>query len=440
MNQDTILRDECVVRPGEWPAKGLEGARLVDIDGKPAAFLPDQGVARVPFPQASRPIRTYNQIVLDLYFPEVVQLIIVLETGHLSPGFDTPDELHTVPGLPRPGWWRVSLPLASFLPIGLSSDFSRVNTIRFQFREQAGPVALGEMRLQVVEHAQGPRLTDEEFLEELDLERQELAAVRTARATGDTEGALLAADEHFRTRQTPKHFFLQAIPKATNETIRTADQICDHWVNGHHFPGEIDWRANPTGYQEWPTQVYYMSWTVPLQSAYLATHDEKYAQRLDEIISSFVRCNPRPLDHSGGGGPWGPHRPSARATRCWPYTFYATLASTSFRWRTRIDMLKSWWEMTEHSLRWSWPGGANPRMSDSRAIAMAGMLLPEFKRASHWREEGLERLHGDMNEQVRPDGVHYEAAGGYHTGCLAKLCEIYFPEAAHQITGSGFNL
>jgi hypothetical protein len=88
-------------------------------------------------------------------------------------------------------------------------------------------------------------------------------------------------------------------------------------------------------------------------------------------------------------------------------------------------MLKSWWEATEHTLRWSRPDGANPRMSDSRAIAMAGILLPEFRRAAHWRDEGLKRLHGDMNRQVYPDGVHYELSTGYHQGCLAKLGEIF---------------
>ena len=43
----------------------------------------------------------------------------------------------------------------------------------------------------------------------------------------------------------------------------------------------------------------------------------------------------------------------------------------------------------------------------------AGMLFPEFKEAALWRKTAIERLYGQLTDEVYPDGAEYELAAGY---------------------------
>ena len=422
MKQDEIVTDELVIAADGWREAGYAAAQAVEIEGKTGVFLPESGQLRIPFPQTQMAQGEYNQLVLEIYFPEAMCVWITLETDVISPGLEEKDVLHSMSCAYQPGWRRVSMPLANFIPCGMSNDFA--NAARICLQPDSAGMAVGEMRMQVVRQPEGPRMTDEEFLAELDLDRPELAQVKAAREQGDLDAALAALDEHFRTRTTPEHFYFDIIPDATSATIAEADRLCEGYIQDYYRPGEIDWRGNPNGYVEWPIHLQYMSWNRALISAYRTTGDEKYARRQDEIISSHIRHNPRPIGHRGGLGGWAPHRPSSRLTRCWPWTFFSMLDSPSFQQRTRLDMLKTWWEMVEHTLEWSLPDSANFGWTDTLAIYRSGILFPEFKRSAFWREEGLTRLHEELERQFHPDGAQYELAG-YHEGCMQRLFNVY---------------
>lgn len=56
---------------------------------------------------------------------------------------------------------------------------------------------------------------------------------------------------------------------------------------------------------------------------------------------------------------------------------------------------------------------------------MAGVLLPEFKNASTWLEEGANKLNTQVQEQFNEDGVHYELDPSYHIGAISDFYNIY---------------
>lgn len=58
--------------------------------------------------------------------------------------------------------------------------------------------------------------------------------------------------------------------------------------------------------------------------------------------------------------------------------------------------------------------GGNWLMSELKGLAYAGILFPELKNATLWRETALELLDNQLRVQIYPDGMQYELAPGYH--------------------------
>ena len=66
-------------------------------------------------------------------------------------------------------------------------------------------------------------------------------------------------------------------------------------------------------------------------------------------------------------------------------------------------------------------------LMESNGLAHMGILFPEFKEASDWREEAMSRLEEQVRMQVLPDGMQVERASGYHlvsTFCLLQILDL----------------
>ena len=68
-------------------------------------------------------------------------------------------------------------------------------------------VLIDDIRLEYDPPRPGPRMTDKQFFDELDLSRDDLQRVRAAVKAGDLEAAKSAVLEHMRQRQTPRWWF-----------------------------------------------------------------------------------------------------------------------------------------------------------------------------------------------------------------------------------------
>ncbi len=138
-----------------------------------------------------------------------------------------------------------------------------------------------------------------------------------------------------------------------------------------------------------------------------------------------MKQNPEPVDTNGGGDPaWETLSTAIRIYGSWLETWFSLQESPSFRPRTRIDMLKSFRAHARHLLQYQ--GGPNNWIVvESRALAMLGMLFPEFEEAEEWREEGVRRLTRELHRQVYPDGVQYETSPGYHSMSALGFCDVF---------------
>jgi len=343
-------------------------------------------------------------------------LSVALVTDRHTPGLSVPDQYSIgAQGSGDAEDGRVVLPMENFLIYGYPKGWHEVVRILLW---GDGNLVLRRIDGVKRQRAQGPRLTDEEFFDGmLDLSVPGLGKVKQASDAGDYAAAGSELTKHLRSRSSPVHRYrTRAEPVAGFDTTE-ADHICRHFINGHQLSDPIDWRANPEGYLEWMHAFNRHFFLAVLLEAYLATGNENYAAKLDYFLSTWIKSNPHPVGNNGGGDPaWETLSTACRAAYQWMPLFFGTLHSEAFSDRTRIDMLKSLCAHADHLVRYQ--GYANNwRIVEAQAILTVGVMFPEIKRASAWREVGTSRLVEEMKLQVWPDGVQQEVSPGYHWMC-----------------------
>jgi heparan-sulfate lyase len=261
------------------------------------------------------------------------------------------------------------------------------------------------------------------LMDQLDLSRPELNAVRMAWGNGREEDALLALAEHFRSRQTP------ALPGDLR--AREAHRISDSRQEeadaalGNRFIGQpkyglqkvpepIDWDYNPGEDSEWTWQFNRHSAWGALAEAYLATGDERYAEKWVALMRDWVVKNP-----PGKPKSWRTLEAGIRAGRTWTRVFFAFLESPTFSSADIALMLRSFADHAVFLLpKERFRSGSNWGQTESLGMLYVGTFFPEFKAATLWRDTGWKRLEGEMFIQVLEDGAQVELTTSYHQGTI----------------------
>ena len=68
--------------------------------------------------------------------------------------------------------------------------------------------------------------------------------------------------------------------------------------------------------------------------------------------------------------------------------------------------------------------GGNHLVKNIKALLWASQFF-EGPEADRWRELGLKLLRKAIEEQVTPDGAHFELSPAYHVQVFADLLECY---------------
>lgn len=375
-------------------------------------------------------LRAFDQIVMVFRTAGgTVRPTLGIELTTQTEGLSAPDSFSTghAPELTaEDDWARYPFPWENFLIFGQGERVYPVRRMALTISAAAPGITLwlAELRVERRARAAGPRLTDAGLAAELD---------------GFDGPGLLA---HLRARKQPRHAF-GATPAAATDgaTLAQADAICRHHINGYEVGDPVNWRLNPNGYLEWMHAFNRQGWMNTLVAAYRGTGDARYVRKLDELWLSWLRDNPEPEGHNGGGDPaWETLSVAVRGCRTWLDAFFALLDDPHFRDSTRIEILKSLHGHAEHLLRYT--GHANNWLIvESRLLFGLGVVFPEFKRAAAWRATGLARLAHELKRQIWPDGADWELAPGYHMmACggflipleLARLNAIPLPEGFAQ--------
>ncbi len=251
--------------------------------------------------------------------------------------------------------------------------------------------------------------------------------------------------EQLRERQVPRFFGLlpeqaslirKFYPEVARLTIEQADSIREHRFDllgvEVELGDEIDWHTDFRSRHRWPLEHHTrLALTSPdggfdvkvpwelsrfhhalrLGQAYLFTQDEFYAQEAVNQITHWVENNPYKF-----GVNWaGPMDVAIRVVN-WIWVYYMLIESAMLTPAFLSKWLASLEQHGEYLLKHledGWPC-TNHLIANLTGLAYLGIMFPEFPDASRWRSVGLGRLWDELQSQVYPDGMDYEASISYH--------------------------
>lgn len=300
-------------------------------------------------------------------------------------------------------------------------------------------VSVGPLTLTHEGKNKGPRMTDQELFEALDLMYPGLEAVGAAYGRGDVAGAKHALAEYYRHRARPRWYFAageKTDPRPANPDTAAADRALRHEFRSiginYTFGPVIDWNFDVTTApgsklapnNEWTWQLNRHSEWVALANAYRDTGDEKYAREFVAQMTQWVRDCPVPEDAGNGArSAWRTIETGIRAAGPWPDVFYRFLLSPEFTDDALLTMVKSFDDHAEHLMAHHTTG--NWLTMEGNGLYHVGVLFPEFKAAPQWRDTSMQWLYSELNNQVYPDGVQVELSSGYHHVSLNNFLGAY---------------
>ncbi|NLF69331.1 MAG: hypothetical protein GX575_09790 [Candidatus Anammoximicrobium sp.] len=141
------------------------------------------------------------------------------------------------------GWKEIVVPIGNRGGTRSPRGWDQVDALRFtaagwgNVPQAEADVIIDDVRLEYDPPRPGPRMTDAQFFDRLDLARDELAAVRAAVQAGNLEAAKAALLEHLRSRTAPRWWFdWSERPKRTGP-VEGGSEGWDYYVTSFR----VDW-------------------------------------------------------------------------------------------------------------------------------------------------------------------------------------------------------
>ena len=266
---------------------------------------------------------------------------------------------------------------------------------------------------------------------------------------GSNAPSLGVVTEQFRRKDTPHFFssfdskektvqeFCRRWPQAKQEIATAADLIAEGSFNLLGFRNlrlgtKIDWHLEPlsgkrTALCHWSKLNYLdamvagdkkITWELnrhhyflTLGRAYWLTNNERYAEVFVSHITSWMDDNPPKL-----GINWASSLEIAFRSISWLWAlrFFADSPSVSPDLLVRVS--KFLYLNASHLETYlSTYFSPNTHLTgEALGLFYIGLLLPEFKDATHWRDVGLQILVSQLQRHVQADGVYFEQSSYYH--------------------------
>ncbi len=256
-------------------------------------------------------------------------------------------------------------------------------------------------------------------------------ALLTTEAARQVEvaGGVLA---HVRSRQRPRWFpgpdvaraEPASFPDEAAESLATAERVL---VGEYRFlnvralrsGNPPDWLRGPRGCKEWTYLLNRFHYLLDVARAYRYTQREEFVRVGMELVDDWIRRNPEghPTTWESVSCAWRIENwlaallhflPSDCLTEGWTSQLLASVAHHAEYLRRHI----------EYDL------AGNHLLFEAKGLIVAGLMLPEMRRAAVWLREGMELLRREVARQVLPDGGHAELATHYHVEITLLLTEL----------------
>lgn len=270
----------------------------------------------------------------------------------------------------------------------------------------------------------------------LDLDKRELAEVKTAFKKKGHHAALTALLAYYRERY-PKSSKSEDPENGDATTcLERANNLEKHifqWGPYTPFPcGEnIDWAADPAGDVEWIANLHRFYWVNDLGKAYEITGDDRYVKVFIELTADWIQKHPlektmnivHPVYEWWKGYPWLDLQTGIRATNICR-NFRILIHSKSFTPPFLGILLAS---LYDHQIKTEkLPMGKihNKAIFEQRGFFNVLHTFPEFKQTKSWLNTAINITCENLLAQTTHDGVQREWCGGYHWSVYNDVLEI----------------
>jgi hypothetical protein len=279
------------------------------------------------------------------------------------------------------------------------------------------------------------RLDEQAFTRRLNWAHPELAAIRQA-ASGSATDVSTRLYAYFRARSAPRFLFAAVeIPAITalvtsedkTATLRSADQVCQNTfqfrrVAPVRFEARIDWNYQPGQNADWNRDLNRHLYFETLGRAYAYTGDERYPQKFRDLLLNWLANNPARSDVPSWSSPFE----VAFRINTWLWAFFLfrqAAAFDEFTCRALLEGLARHGEVLNAELELH--AANNHVLLEAKALAMLGLVFPEFRSATHWRRRGLRLLFRELRAQMCQDGVHGERVTHYQRAIAGEILELF---------------
>jgi hypothetical protein len=364
------------------------------------------------------------------------------------------------------GWQQFSVPLAAFH--GLADIADCVQMVNFSLTQVGGHARPAELLIDDVMLLTEPRgaivqervpfppadiavTNEEEFFGLMDLTRPELKDVRAAVEARDWNAAKTAWARHLETRSRPRWTWSRQDKEriaavfeqkfgGLKRYVAAADRVLqrdfDFLGVRKQLDRDIQWLQGPW---EWTHVLSRFQYWQHLGYAYWATGDSKYAEDFVYMLKDWIADNavPRILSNSRGarGNVWRTLEAGIRGD-LWFDVMELFMDAPEFDAEAKYQMTRSLVEHARHLYRYTVEFRyGNWQVVECTGLAAIGIMLPEFREASSWRDRAFEYLVQHMEKDVYPDGAHHELTPGYHAWVMER-----FLKAARLAQENGYDV
>lgn len=185
----------------------------------------------------------------------------------------------------------------------------------------------------------------------------------------------------------------------------------------HRLRDPIDWLHNPSVDVEWHILLHKFYYAVGLGLAWQRTGEARYVQRWQQLLAGWMDVTPPGFIAADVTG---------RRVQNWLYSLHGFVlngAGAPLDGAFLRRLLHSLHQQVEYLCAHLTPK-RNHRTLELMAIMLAGMALPEFKRAAHWRDFALAQTADNLQADLLPDGVHCELSTDYHHLALRNWLQV----------------
>lgn len=191
--------------------------------------------------------------------------------------------------------------------------------------------------------------------------------------------------------------------------------------------GKIDWDFVPKNVtdQEFKSQKHRHQWMLPQAKAYRVTQSELFTQSWIETYSDWLNTFPCPTGTVNSSNvQWHGLQPAERILSqidIMPHF----IQSVFFTPEWLSTFLTAFSDQVECVRNNYYTDGSNIYVTQVQAVTTAAILMPEFKNATEWLNEGAQKVAEQITAQFLGDGVQNELDPSYHIGVISDFYNIY---------------